>query len=47
MGVGFSIEPGIYIKGEIGIRSEVDMFWGPAGVVVTPESPQVDLITAS
>ncbi|MEK6687848.1 MAG: M24 family metallopeptidase [Gemmatimonadota bacterium] len=43
-GVGFSIEPGIYIRGEIGVRSEINMFWGPDGMVVTPAVPQVDLI---
>lgn len=43
-GVGFSIEPGIYIGGEIGVRSEINMFWGPEGAVVTPATPQVDLI---
>ena len=44
-GVGFSIEPGIYIPGEIGVRSEVNMYWGENGPVVTPERPQESLIT--
>jgi Xaa-Pro aminopeptidase len=44
-GVGFSVEPGIYLPGEFGVRSEVNMYWGPEGVVLTPERPQRDLIT--
>jgi Xaa-Pro aminopeptidase len=44
-GVGFSVEPGIYLPGEFGIRSEVNMYWGPEGMTVTPEQPQEDLIT--
>jgi Xaa-Pro aminopeptidase len=43
-GVGFSIEPGIYFAGEWGIRSEINMYWGPSGPVVTPREPQTDLI---
>jgi len=43
-GVGFSIEPGIYLPGEFGVRSEVNMYWGPDGPVVTPERPQQHLI---
>ena len=45
-GVGFSVEPGIYLPGEFGIRSEVNMFWGDNGPEVTPREPQVDLIVA-
>lgn len=44
-GVGFSVEPGIYLPGSFGIRSEVNMFWGPEGAVVTPEGRQEELIT--
>ncbi len=43
-GVGFSIEPGVYLPGEFGVRSEVNMYWGPAGPVVTPAEPQRELI---
>jgi len=43
-GVGFSIEPGIYLPGEFGVRSEVNMFWGLGGPRVTPNTPQRDLI---
>src|SRR5918992_2117400 len=35
-GVGFSVEPGIYLTGEFGIRSEVNVFMGPDGPEVTP-----------
>jgi len=44
-GAGFSVEPGIYLPGEFGIRSEVNMVWAPAGPQVTPGTPQVELIT--
>jgi len=44
-GVGFSIEPGIYLPGDVGIRSEINMYWALTGPVVTPARPQVDLIT--
>jgi len=45
-GVGFSVEPGIYLAGEFGVRSEVNMYWGEGGPVVTPAEPQRELITA-
>jgi len=40
------VEPGVYLPGEFGIRSEVNMFWGPEGPQVTPREPQRELITA-
>ena len=43
-GVGFSIEPGIYIAGEIGMRSEVNVYLEPGRAVVTPRVYQRDLI---
>ena len=43
-GVGFSVEPGIYLPGEFGIRSEVNMYWGEPGPEVTPREPQAELI---
>ncbi len=46
-GVGFSVEPGIYLAGEFGMRSEVNMYWGQNGPVVTPEQPQQMLIIRS
>lgn len=46
-GVGFSVEPGIYLPGRFGVRSELNMFWGPAGPEVTPREPQTELIVAA
>ncbi|MGB7212223.1 MAG: M24 family metallopeptidase [Gemmatimonadales bacterium] len=43
-GVGFSVEPGVYLVGEFGVRSEVNMYWGADGARVTPDRPQRDLI---
>jgi Xaa-Pro dipeptidase len=45
-GVGFSVEPGIYLPGAFGIRSEVNVFMGAQGPEVTPREPQTELITA-
>jgi len=45
-GVGFSVEPGIYLAGEFGMRSEVNVFWAEPGPEVTPGEPQVELIVA-
>ena len=43
-GVGFSLEPGIYIPGEVGMRSEVNGWVSDDGVVITPSKYQTDLI---
>jgi len=43
-GVGFSIEPGIYVPGEIGVRSEVNAFISPGRAVITPAEYQRELI---
>jgi Xaa-Pro aminopeptidase len=43
-GVGFSIEPGIYLPGELGMRSEVNVFLADDDAVVTPERIQTELI---
>ena len=43
-GVGFSIEPGIYIEGEIGMRSEVNAYVGAGEAVITPREYQRDLL---
>ena len=45
-GVAFSIEPGIYVPGEIGMRSEVNVYLTPGTSVVTPEQYQKELIIA-
>ena len=42
-GVGFSIEPGIYIEGDVGMRSEVNAWIGEKEVIITPSSYQTDL----
>jgi Xaa-Pro dipeptidase len=43
-GVGFSIEPGVYVPGKVGMRSEVNVFLRPGEAVVTPRAYQTDLI---
>jgi Xaa-Pro dipeptidase len=43
-GVGFSVEPGVYLPGEFGVRSELNMHWDTAGLEVTPRAPQSELI---
>ncbi len=42
-GVGFSVEPGIYIPDEIGVRAEINVYWGPDGPEVTPSEVQRDV----
>ncbi|MEP7345456.1 MAG: Xaa-Pro peptidase family protein [Gemmatimonadaceae bacterium] len=42
-GVGFSIEPGVYIAGEIGVRSEVNAYYGDGELIITPTEYQTDL----
>jgi Xaa-Pro aminopeptidase len=42
-GIGFSVEPGIYLEGDVGFRSEVNMFIGPDGPEVTTDHPQKKL----
>jgi Xaa-Pro dipeptidase len=43
-GVGFSIEPGVYVPGEIGMRSEVNAYLEKGRVVITPDEYQRELI---
>jgi Xaa-Pro aminopeptidase len=43
-GVGFSVEPGVYLPGKFGVRSEVNVYYGPDGPLVTPGEPQRHLI---
>jgi Xaa-Pro aminopeptidase len=45
-GIGFSVEPGVYLPGSFGMRSEVNVYLSESGPEVTPEEPQVELITA-
>lgn len=45
-GVGFSVEPGVYLPGEFGVRSEVNVHLEGARAVVTPRTPQRALVTA-
>jgi Xaa-Pro aminopeptidase len=42
-GVGFSVEPGIYIPDEIGVRAEVNVHWGERGPEVTPAEVQKEI----
>jgi Xaa-Pro aminopeptidase len=43
-GVAFSIEPGVYIPGEIGVRSEVNAYVGDGELIVTPVEYQRDMM---
>ena len=43
-GVGFSIEPGVYLPGEFGVRSEVNGYIDAHAARITPSEPQRDLI---
>ena len=42
-GVGFSVEPGIYIADDVGLRTEFNVFMGPNGPEVTVDEPQEDV----
>lgn len=46
-GVAFSIEPGIYLAGDIGMRSEVNVYIDGGRAVVTPDQYQRDLIVSA
>jgi len=43
-GIAFSIEPGIYIPGQVGMRSEVNGFIEKGSLLITPRNMQHDLI---
>jgi len=43
-GTGFSIEPGVYVPGEIGMRTEVNAYVGEGELIVTPVDYQRELI---
>ena len=42
-GVGFSVEPGVYLPGRFGMRSEINVFMSETGPEVTPRGPQQEL----
>jgi Xaa-Pro dipeptidase len=42
-GTGFSIEPGIYLEGDFGVRSEINVYMGAKGPEVTTPKPQADI----
>ena len=46
-GAGFSVEPGIYIAGDVGLRTEINVFMGPDGPEVTVDEPQEDVFLLS
>ncbi|MDP9349673.1 MAG: M24 family metallopeptidase, partial [Gemmatimonadota bacterium] len=42
-GVGFSVEPGIYLPGDVGFRTEINVYVGENGPEVTTPRPQAEL----
>lgn len=42
-GVGFSVEPGIYVPGVVGVRSELNVHWTADGPEVTTPNPQREI----
>lgn len=46
-GIAFSIEPGVYLEGRFGVRSEINVVMMPDGPRPTPREPQHDLFLAS
>ncbi len=45
-GIGFSIEPGVYLPGRFGVRSEINVVLGRDGPEVTPAKPQTEMIVS-
>ena len=43
-GVGFSVEPGVYLPGETGVRTEVNVVVAERDIVITPNDYQRELI---
>ncbi|HZI29751.1 MAG TPA: Xaa-Pro peptidase family protein [Gemmatimonadaceae bacterium] len=43
-GIGFSVEPGVYIAGEIGMRSEVNCCFLDGSLAITPDEYQRDMM---
>ncbi len=45
--LGFSVEPGIYLEGRFGVRTEVNVVQHESGPEVTPNDRQRELILAT
>lgn len=43
-GIGFSVEPGVYLTGRFGVRSEINVYLAASGPEVTPSTPQRELM---
>ncbi|MEE2670050.1 MAG: M24 family peptidase [Gemmatimonadota bacterium] len=43
-GLGFSVEPGIYLPKDVGVRSEINVHWGVNGPEVTPRERQDEIL---
>jgi Xaa-Pro aminopeptidase len=43
-GIGFSIEPGVYLANDVGMRSEVNGFVGTDGLLITPSDYQRQIL---
>ena len=43
-GVAFSIEPGIYLAGDVGMRSEINVYMSDKGPEVTTPDPQSEML---
>jgi Xaa-Pro aminopeptidase len=43
-GIGFSVEPGIYLPARFGVRSEINVYLAASGPEVTPVEPQRSLM---
>ncbi len=46
-GIGFSIEPGAYFDGRFGLRTEINVYMGDDGPLVTPSEIQHDMWLSS
>jgi Xaa-Pro aminopeptidase len=43
-GVCFSIEPGIYLEGKFGVRSEIDVYVAEKDIEVTGQPIQTEIV---
>jgi len=43
-GIAFSIEPGIYLEGKFGVRSEIDVYVGEKDIEVTGQPIQTEIV---